>query len=227
MQLGEYIRCKWKKIVFAGGCLLLLGMAEMALVPYVMDRWSHDRRIGILHILLGVCLSAAGIIGLILFYRREYIRHGRKWKEELARLLAGYLLVQCIAGLGTGTAGALLYQACGLSYENTKTALYFMNAVWQNLFRAGLAYYMVKRLHGRDWREDWRESWKKRRKEKARGTAFMCAGAAVLAGLMFLPDNLVWRAFTVLFAVLYLLTFAVYGSYKEKTVTGGKQDEDV
>lgn len=227
MQLGDYIRCKWKKFVFAGVCLFFMGIAEMELVPYVMDRWSHDRRIGLLHILLGAVLTMAGIIGLILFYRREYIRHGRQWKEELARLLAGYLLLQCIAGMITGTAGMLLYRVCGISYENTKTALYYLNAVWQNLFRAGMICYMVKRLYGRDWRKDWIEGWKKKRREKVREAAFMCAGAAVLTGLMLMPDILIWRALTMVLAAGYLLAIAVYGSYKEKTVTGGKQDEDV
>lgn len=214
MRLGEYIRFKWKKLVFAGACLFLLGTAQTEAVSYVMERWSHDRRIGILHILFGVCLSAAGAAGLLLFYRKEYTGHGKKWKEEFARLSAVYFVVQCIAGTASGAAGALLYRRCGISYEDTKTVLYFLNILWQNLFRAGLVCYMVKRLYGRNWRKDWIEGWKKSRKKKAGEAGCTCAGAAALAGLALLPDGPVWRAFTALLAAAYILAFAAYGSYQ-------------
>ena len=214
MRLGEYIRFKWKKFVFVGVCLLLLGTAQTELVPYVMERWSHDRRIGILHILFGICFFAAGAAGLILFYRKEYTGHGKKWKEELARLSAVYLLVQCIAGTGAGAAGVLLYRGGRVSYEDTKTVLYFLNILWQNLFRAGLVCYRVKRLHGRDWRKDWIEDWKKNRRKKAKEAGCMCVGAAAFTALGLLPDGPVWRVFMGLLAAVYILAFAAYGSYR-------------
>ena len=60
MELRQYIKKKWIKAAFAAACLLLLGTAEIILVPYSMEQWSHDRKIGMLHVLLGIGLGLAG-----------------------------------------------------------------------------------------------------------------------------------------------------------------------
>lgn len=214
--MGRYIKRKWRKLAFAGGCLVLAGMAEMILIPYVMERWSHDRQIGILHILLGGGLSVIGAAGLLLFYRMEYAGHGREWKKELRRLILGYLLIQCAAGVITGMAGLMLHGAVRVSYEDTKQILYVLNILWQNLFRVGVVYYMVKRLYGRNWRKDWIEGWRADRKGSLWRLLWICIGTGSLTGLQFLPDILFLRGSILLLGAVYLTVYAAYSSYQEE-----------
>lgn len=213
MELRQYIKKKWIKAAFAAACLLLLGTAEIILVPYSMEQWSHDRKIGMLHVLLGIGLGLAGAGGLLLFYRKEYILHGRKWKEELVRITAGYALVQCIAGCITGTAGILLYQACRVSYEHTKTALYLLNALWQNLFRVWLVFYMAGRLYGRKWPEGFPGNRQERRRV-IREWGAVCLAAVVLAGLQEMPGGFIRRPVMLFMEVGYLSVLAVYSTYR-------------
>lgn len=216
MRMGQYIKRKWRKLAFAGGCLVLAGMAEMILVPYLMERWSHDRQIGILHVLLGGGLSVVGAVGLILFYRMEYAGHGREWKKEFGRLLSGYLLIQCAAGVITGAAGLMLHGAAGVPYGDTKQILYVLNGLWQNLFRAGVVYYMVKRLYGRNWRKDWIEGWRADGKESLRRLLWIFIGTGSLTGLQFLSDTLFQRGSILLLGAAYLTVYAAYGSCQEE-----------
>lgn len=153
-ECWNYIR--EKRHLIAGLCasLLLLGLAGMVLLPHMIQQWSRDRQIGVLHVMAGILLGAAGLTILFMLYKQIAKGRGQTWKQNLLHLFLWYLLLQLVSGVIQGGIGLLLYQTGTMSYERTKTVLYIAAGVWQNLLRVWFLFLMVESLYERKWRTD-------------------------------------------------------------------------
>lgn len=106
--------------------LWMLAVSGVLLLPHAAEQWSHDREIGILHLILGLVLGTAGTAGAVWMIKTACRKRGRDWKQELIRCSLLYLAVQAAAGVIQGGAGVLLYRNGFASYEDTKQIFYFV-----------------------------------------------------------------------------------------------------
>lgn len=129
--------------------LWMLAVSGVLLLPHAADRWSHDREIGMLHLILGLVLGTAGTAGTVWMMKTACQKRGRDWRQELLRWSVLYLAAEAAAGVIQGGTGVILYRNGLASYEDTKQILYLTDGVWQNLFRMFFFFCLTGHLSGR------------------------------------------------------------------------------
>ena len=205
-----FIRQKGRELIQLCTFLLLLGISSQILLPHVMQQWSHDRTIGILHIFTGVTTGILGIVGMLLFLKRQFENTQIGWKKKIAYFILWYLAVQMITGILQGILGLSLYRIGLLSYENIKIILYIAVAVIQNLIRVGFLFLLMEMHASSNFRTNMRTF------KKAEGIAVLLS--IVTVGMTFLPDGILQNVVQVIWEVVFLLGFTVYfGSTQRRT----------
>ena len=135
----NYAKEKRKQLAILAVLLLLLEISGVLLLPHVMEQWSHDRKIGILHLILGLTIGLAGAVGILWMLKNICIRRRMDWKRELLKWSFWYFLIQIAIGMIQGGIGVLLYQTGLVTYEMAKQILYVIcirkrcgeNGFWQ------------------------------------------------------------------------------------------------
>lgn len=135
----NYAKEKRKQLAILAVLLLLLEISGVLLLPHVMEQWRHDRKIGILHLILGLTIGLAGAVGILWMLKNICIRRQMDWKRELLKWSFWYFLIQIAVGMIQGGIGVLLYQTGLVTYEMAKQILYVIcirkrcgeNGFWQ------------------------------------------------------------------------------------------------
>lgn len=203
--MAKYLSYAKEKIYIIGGagvCLILLEAGDILLIQHLIEQWSHDRNIGIFHILIGGVATIAGMAGGVFILNRQYRKKNKPYMKWLGKLLLGYAVVQFGAGILQGGLGELLYTSGTLGYEEVKEFLYLLSGLVQSVVRIIFIYMLVADWYGRSFKK------KKRVLFLALGMGAMlyiipCILRMVLSGGVLQIVQLVWE-------ILYLVIFITY-----------------
>jgi len=150
----SYAKEKIHIISGAGVCLILLEVGDILLIRHLIEQWSHDRDIGIFHILIGGVAAMMGVAGGFFILDRQYRKKDKPYGKWLGRLLLGYAVVQVGAGILQGILGELLYTSGTLGYEEVKGFLYLLSGLIQSVVRITFIYMLVTDWYGRGLKKE-------------------------------------------------------------------------
>lgn len=192
-------------------CLILLSISEQFLFSHIITQWSYDRKIGIVHTIVGAITGLMGLVGIILLVKEKMKLNEKLSGKWIAKMILLYIGLQLVAAVTQGLISEGLGRFTSLEYEIIKTSVYWLSGIIQTfirivfLFALFLSYYHLK--------------FKEHKKILFKGIMIGILFCIVLFVLRFTLTNIALLINQVLWEIVCILFFIIYfgKNMKEKT----------